>query len=670
VTNKIYVANNNDGTVTVIDGASNSTTTVTVGSYPNWVDVNTLTNKVYVANGSDNTVTIIDGATNGTTTIAVGSGPSWLAVNRVTNKIYVANANNNSVSVIDGASNTTTTVAVDSDPSWGVVNPVTNQIYIVNYAGGDVTAIDEQQVQAIPLTTSIIALSNNQTSSPTPSFTFNAQSTTATVPGGVYFQVDTWQGGWSQASGSDPTFTGKVAALQPGFHILYAYAVDGQEATSTQPGSPLTGAIEAYGFLVTQPLTPQTITFNSIPSQIVGTQITLSASASSGLPVSFSSSTTSICTVSGTTASLIAVGTCTIVASQPGNGTYAPATPVSQNFAVNAKTGSSSAKYVGMDASTQGTWTGKYGGDGYLIANDATKPPAYATVSLTGDAAYTWAASTTDARALQTSSGSSSRIASTYYSGSSFTINVNLTDGNTHRVALYLLDWDSSARTETISILDSASNAILDTEKYSNFHNGEYVSWNVSGHVLIQVTKTGGSNAVVSGIFFEAASTALATYIGLDTTTQGTWTNKYGSKGDIIANDANNPPAWATVSFTGDTPYTWAASTTDARALQTSSGSSTRIASTYYAGSSFTINVNLTDGNTHKISLYLLDWDSTARAETVTIMDANSSTVLSTQSYSSFHNGEYAAWNVKGNVLIKVVKSAGSNAVVSGIFFD
>jgi hypothetical protein len=69
----------------------------------------------------------------------------------------------------------------------------------------------------------------------------------------VYFQVDTWQNAWKSATGSGPTFTGTVASLQPGFHILYAYAVDGQEATSTQPGSPLTGAIQAYGFLVTPP---------------------------------------------------------------------------------------------------------------------------------------------------------------------------------------------------------------------------------------------------------------------------------------------------------------------------------------------------------------------------------------------------------------------------------
>jgi hypothetical protein len=43
-----------------------------------------------------------------------------------------------------------------------------------------------------------------------------------------------------------------------------------------------------------------------------------------------------VCTVSGTTASLIAPGTCTITASQVGNSNYLPATTVARSFAVSA----------------------------------------------------------------------------------------------------------------------------------------------------------------------------------------------------------------------------------------------------------------------------------------------------------------------------------------------
>ena len=73
---------------------------------------------------------------------------------------------------------------------------------------------------------------------------------------------------------------------------------------------------------------------------------------------------------------------------------------------------------------------------------------------------------------------------------------------------------------------------------------------------------------------------------------------------------------------------------------------------------------------TIKQRLYLLDWDSTARAETITIIDAATSTVLNTQTYSGFHNGEYAACDITGHVVIQGKKTGGSNAVVSGLFFD
>ncbi|MGO9991029.1 MAG: M12 family metallopeptidase [Steroidobacteraceae bacterium] len=350
------------------------------------------------------------------------------------------------------------------------------------------------------------------------------------------------------------------------------------------------------------------------------------------------------------------------------NNTCGVAAETSFTVGVTAPSGDgAAATFVGKDTSTQGTWTGSYGSDGYLIANDATNSPSYAAVTLSGDSLYTWTASTTDPRALQTTSGSSARIASTFYSFTTYAVNVNVTDGKTHRIALYLLDWDSAGRSETISILDASNNAVLSTQTFSGFQNGAYVSWDISGHVLIQVTLTGGANAVVSGIFFDPTSSAK--YVLTDTATQGTWTGSYGEDGLLIANGASNAPSYAAVTLTGDAAYTWAASTTDPRALQTASNGSSRIASTFYSFTSFTINVNITDGNTHQVGLYLLDWDGAGRSESITILDAGTNAVLYSGSYSGFQNGEYAVWNIHGHVLIQVTVTGGPNAVVSGIFF-
>ena len=271
VTNKIYVANFGSSQVTVIDGATNATTTLDVVSLPWSVAVNSVTNKIYVAENRSNSITVIDGATNSITNVSAGAGPISVAVNEVTNKIYVANSDSADVTVIDGATNSTTTVGAGSHPDWVAVNPVTNQIYVGNNNSSNVTVITEQQVQAIPLTTTITPLPGNQTSTPTPAFTFNATSTFSpnpTTPANVFFQVDTWQGPWIGATGSGPTFTGTVPALQAGFHILYAYAVDGQEATSTQPGSPLIGNVTAYGFLVS-PAALLSFTGNSLDDALL-----------------------------------------------------------------------------------------------------------------------------------------------------------------------------------------------------------------------------------------------------------------------------------------------------------------------------------------------------------------------------------------------------------------
>lgn len=79
----------------------------------------------------------------------------------------------------------------------------------------------------------------------------------------------------------------------------------------------------------------QTISFPTIAPQFVGTPLALTASATSGLSVSFSSATSAVCTVTGTTAVFVSAGTCTINAAQAGNGVYTPAPTVSQSFKVS-----------------------------------------------------------------------------------------------------------------------------------------------------------------------------------------------------------------------------------------------------------------------------------------------------------------------------------------------
>ncbi len=84
----------------------------------------------------------------------------------------------------------------------------------------------------------------------------------------------------------------------------------------------------------------QTITFAAIAPQQTGATLTLAPTASSNLPVTISSMTPAICTVSTLTVSVGNVaGTCTLQAAQPGDTAYQPAVSVTQSFSVNAPTG-------------------------------------------------------------------------------------------------------------------------------------------------------------------------------------------------------------------------------------------------------------------------------------------------------------------------------------------
>jgi len=143
--------------------------------------------------------------------------------------------------------------------------------------------------------------------------------------------------------------------------------------------------------------------------------------------------------------------------------------------------------------------------------------PGYLLVTIKSASNYTWAGTTTDPRALQKPpNAGTGNIAACWFSGTSFTIDVGVTDGQTHRVAMYLLDWDSygspHGRVERIDAVNAVTGATLDSRTVGQsasdpnpadqFSTGKYLIWQVRGHVTFTVTNL-YTNAVVSGIFFD-----------------------------------------------------------------------------------------------------------------------------------------------------------------------
>jgi subtilisin family serine protease len=176
------------------------------------------------------------------------------------------------------------------------------------------------------------------------------------------------------------------------------------------------------------------------------------------------------------------------------------------NKAIRSCSGGSSpptgaAAFVKTDTTTAGTWKGVYGADGFNVVDNTASYPSYVTVTPSGISDYIWASSTADVRGLEKASATD-RIAACWYSGSSFTVDLAFKDTATHQVAVYLLDWDVLGRTQRVDILD-ANNNVLDTRSAAGYSGGEYLVWNLSGHVILRFVNTTVSfNAVLSGIFF------------------------------------------------------------------------------------------------------------------------------------------------------------------------
>ena len=82
---------------------------------------------------------------------------------------------------------------------------------------------------------------------------------------------------------------------------------------------------------------------------------------------------------------------------------------------------------------------------------------------------------------------------------------MNVASGQSYNLELYFLDYDAKGRAETVTLSDANTSATLNSQSVSNFANGDYLAWTISGNVLITFTCTAGNNAVLSGLFFDPA---------------------------------------------------------------------------------------------------------------------------------------------------------------------
>ena len=172
-----------------------------------------------------------------------------------------------------------------------------------------------------------------------------AEAVTApTAPGTIYTATYTTEyllttsagtGGTVSAGGYIPAGTNATITAYPSAGY---YFVNFTGAT-TSASNPLSLLMSAPQSITANfaPQANQVIVFGPLSNQVLGAApFMVSATATSTLPVSFTSLTTPVCTVSGTTVTLGGAGTCTIQATQDGDVDYLAAAPVNQSFLVTS----------------------------------------------------------------------------------------------------------------------------------------------------------------------------------------------------------------------------------------------------------------------------------------------------------------------------------------------
>jgi hypothetical protein len=171
---------------------------------------------------------------------------------------------------------------------------------------------------------------------------------------------------YSSSTNAVCTVSGATASFFTAGSCTLTAAQSGNNVYAAAPS-----VAQTFNVTAASTLTAQTITFSNPGAQTIGAPIALTATASSGLPVTLTSSTPTVCALSGTAANFLASGTCTLTAAQPGNTTYAAATSISQSFNVTGTAAPVSAYFTICQAQpTTGTYCtdanpGPADGNGY-----------------------------------------------------------------------------------------------------------------------------------------------------------------------------------------------------------------------------------------------------------------------------------------------------------------
>jgi|GEM_PF-1580057 len=391
-----YVASQGTNNVSVytidqITGALTAGTALAAGTIPYSVTVDPSGKFAYVANLSSNDVSVYTinqttGALTAGTTMAAGNSPLAVTSDPSGKFAYVVSSGTTAVLVyainsVSGALTAETSIATGSNPSsvaiLGTISSAPDAPTLVSAIAGSgqatvsFTAPTNDGGSAITgytVTSSPSGFTATGTASPIAvtgltngtvyTFTVTATNIVGTGPASSASNTVTPKASQTISFGTAPSITfggsaGTVSAsATSGLSVTLTSlttdvcTISGATVTPVAAGMCTIAATQAgdtnynSAAQMTQSFTVSkanqaigTISFTPT-ALIVGGTTTVSATATSGLAVTFTSTSPGICSVSGNTVTAIASGVCSIAANQAGDANYSAAPQVSQSIAV------------------------------------------------------------------------------------------------------------------------------------------------------------------------------------------------------------------------------------------------------------------------------------------------------------------------------------------------
>jgi hypothetical protein len=196
----------------------------------------------------------------------------------------------------------------------------------------------------------------------------------------------------------------------------------------------------------------------------------------------------------------------------------------------------------------------------------------------------------------------------------------------------------------------------------------------VMGAAPVIITATANADASAKGTAIVNLIGTVVRFVSTDAATKGDWKGVYGSAGwglaAMPANVVSRPAFVSSLNLPAVPVFTYGDPTADVRGLQRPPMFLDRFAAVWFDAASVQIEFEII-GLTHRVAVYFVDWDLQGRIQKVEILDGSApATVLDTRNLSGFTGGQYLIWDVSGKVILRATKTAGQNAVISGIFFE